>query len=53
MEGYDVNFIDNLPDYLTCVICDLALRNPVMLVNCGHRICNPCFEKMKEHAAKT
>ena len=51
--GHDANFVEDVPDYLTCVICQLTLRNPVFIINCGHRLCKPCFESMKEHAERT
>ena len=49
-SGYDCNFIDELPDYLTCAICHLALRSPVHIVDCGHRFCSPCYERLKKHS---
>jgi len=48
--GYDYEFITNLPEDLTCVLCHFALKNPVQLEDCGHRFCKECFDQMKQHA---
>ena len=50
-EGYDATFIEDVADYLKCIICQLVLRNPVLMVECGHRLCSGCFNRMKKHAA--
>ena len=49
-SGYDANFEAEPPDYLKCIICALVLRDPVMIVECGHRFCKGCYEKMKDYA---
>ena len=46
--GYDVAFIGELPDFLECPICFLVLRDPVLIVSCGHKMCLPCFQRMTE-----
>jgi len=48
--GYDYEFVTNLPEDLTCVVCHFALKNPVQLEDCGHRFCKECFDQMKQHA---
>jgi len=50
IEGYDFEFVTNLPEDLTCVVCHFALKNPVQLEDCGHRFCKKCFDQMKQHA---
>ena len=50
--GYDATFVEDVADYLKCMICHLVLRNPVMLIDCGHRLCNSCYESMKKHATE-
>lgn len=44
--GYDVIFVEDLNKDHECIVCHLALREPVQL-SCGHRFCNSCFEQMK------
>jgi len=51
--GYDAEFVDELPDYFKCIICHLALKQPVLFVDCGHRVCASCFRQMKEFAQQT
>jgi len=48
--GHDYEFVTNLPEDLTCVVCHFALKNPVQLEDCGHRFCKECFDQMKQHA---
>ena len=50
--GYDMEFVDELPDYFTCAICCLALKNPIQVVACGHRFCNVCFESLKKNSSQ-
>jgi len=51
--GYDVSFVDDVWDELKCTVCHLVLRNPVQIMSCGHRYCNPCFDRMKNHAQQS
>ena len=48
--GYDVEFVDEVPDLYKCIVCHLVLRDPVMLIQCGHRFCLGCFQSLKKHA---
>jgi len=50
--GYDAEFVDPLPDDLTCIVCHLALKDPVQIANCGHRFCNICFKKIQSYSHK-
>ena len=46
--GYDVEFVGNEPNHVTCCICLLVLREPMQARQCGHRFCKSCvdlFEK--------
>ena len=45
--GFDAAFISQVPDYLKCIVCNLVLRQPIQIMKCGHRFCEPCFERMK------
>ncbi|XP_078350403.1 TNF receptor-associated factor 6-like isoform X1 [Oculina patagonica] len=42
--GYDEAFVNPLDDDFTCLICHLAIREPV-LTRCGHRFCRQCLEQ--------
>ena len=42
--GYDEEFVNPLDDDFTCLICQVALREPV-LTRCGHRFCRGCLEQ--------
>ena len=44
--GYDMNFVGDIPEYLKCAICCLALKKPIQITSCGHRFCASCFEGM-------
>lgn len=46
--GFDVNFINELQDSYRCLICGLALRKPVQVIECGHRFCWHCLNKRKK-----
>ena len=50
--GYECDFVHELADELICVLCHLALRDPVQVANCGHRFCKSCFNQLKEHSDK-
>jgi len=51
--GYDYEFLTDLPEDLTCVLCHFAFKNPVQVEECGHVFCKQCFDNMKDHAAST
>jgi len=50
MEGYDNEFIEAISDDLICILCHLALKNPLQIEECGHIFCKVCFNQMKDHA---
>ena len=50
VHGYEPSvFLEEPAEYFTCAICTLVLDEPVMIVNCGHKFCNKCFERLREH----
>ena len=49
-SGYNFEFVGDVPDELICVVCHLVLKEPVQLVQCGHRFCKSCFNQMKTYA---
>jgi len=50
MGGYDYEFIEAISDDLICILCHLALKNPLQIEECGHIFCKVCFNQMKDHA---
>ena len=42
--GYDCDFVDPLPDSLTCPVCYLAFRDPHLLDCCGAKYCESCIK---------
>ena len=42
--GYDENFLTAVDEDYICLICHLALREPV-LTRCGHRFCRECLDQ--------
>jgi len=48
--GYDFEFIEDIPDDLTCTLCHYALKTPVQIEDCGHTFCEDCFNRTKDHA---
>jgi hypothetical protein len=46
--GYEVTFVSGTPDYLQCPLCHLVMREPLLIVNCGHKFCGPCFRRLRE-----
>ena len=49
--GYDLSFVSEVPDYLQCLVCHLVLRDPVLVIACGHKFCRPCFRQLEARAA--
>ena len=40
--GYDCDFVDPVPDELTCPVCLFPCRSPHVLSCCGVKICENC-----------
>ena len=45
--GYDVEFVGNPPNDVTCCICLHILKEPMQAEGCGHRFCQACVEKLR------
>jgi len=43
MVGFDAKNKNILDKKFICPTCSMILRDPVQLVNCGHRICRSCL----------
>jgi len=50
--GYDYEFIEKLPDDLTCTLCHFAYKHPLQIEDCGRTFCEDCFNQLKDHAVK-
>ena len=48
--GYECDFVNEVPEDLVCVVCQLALKDPLQIADCGHRLCKTCFNQLKDHA---
>ena len=44
--GYECEFVDSLPDFLTCLVCFLPFRDPHLLDCCGVKICATCVARI-------
>ena len=52
-SGFDEEFVYEVEDDFLCLICQLALKEPV-LTRCGHRFCNACLEEhLRRYALAT
>ena len=52
--GYEENLFTNKPpEYLRCGACSLVLKEPVVLIDCGHKYCSTCFDTLKTSAEET
>lgn len=49
-HGYDEEFVDTPADYLKCLVCQYVLKDPVVIVDCGHHYCSDCFNSIKGYS---
>ncbi|CAF1206684.1 unnamed protein product [Adineta steineri] len=47
MVGFRIQNIDSIKSIFICPKCLLLLRDPVQLINCGHRLCQSCIDEQK------
>ena len=45
--GYQDEFVESIPDILSCSICFLPFRDPHLVSCCGAKFCEPCIERVK------
>ena len=50
--GYECDFVSEVPVDFLCAVCQLPLKDPVQMADCGHRLCNTCFNQLKNHAER-
>ena len=49
-HGHDETFVSDTPEYLICTVCHLVFRNPLLVISCGHKYCQPCFDLLKQRS---
>ena len=45
-EGYDLDFVDTVPDALICLICTCAAKEAHQVTCCGRVFCKGCLGKL-------
>ena len=48
--GYECDFVSEVPEDYTCIVCLHALKDPVQIADCGHRLCKPCYNQLEDDA---
>ena len=49
LGGYDYEFTSSIPEDWECLVCHLAMKDPVQIVGCGHRLCSICMESLMRY----
>ena len=47
IAGYENEFVDSIPDTLSCPVCLLPFRDPHLVSCCGAKFCEPCIGQVK------
>ena len=47
VAGYENEFVDSIPDTLSCPVCLLPFRDPHLVSCCGAKFCEPCIGRVK------
>ena len=47
VAGYENEFVDSIPDTLSCPVCLLPFRDPHLVSCCGAKFCEPCISRVK------
>jgi hypothetical protein len=42
--GYEIDDIQSTSDRFKCAYCQLIIKEPIQLIECGDRCCKGCFE---------
>ena len=50
-NGFDYDFVQDLPDRLCCGICHYAVRDP-LLTDCGHLFCSACLARVSNSSSR-
>ena len=46
LGGYDYEFTGKVPEDYECLVCHLPMKDPVQIVQCGHKLCSICRESL-------
>ena len=44
--GYEYEFVDEVSDSQKCPVCLLPMRDAVQTLECGHRFCKDCLQRI-------
>ena len=44
LGGYELDFVGEIPPGCECAICQLPMKDPLIIESCGHRFCNVCLQ---------
>ena len=47
MVGFSLQNKESLDSVYICSHCLLLLRDPVQLIDCGHRLCQSCADELE------
>ena len=50
LGGYDLNFVEDPPDDLICLICTLMAKDPQQVTCCGKIFCRVCLTEHKKYS---
>ena len=48
IAGFENDFVDSIPDSLSCPVCLLPFRDPHLVSCCGAKFCEPCISLVKD-----
>lgn len=51
-SGFDCDFIQQVPEELTCSVCHFTINDPIQLEGCGHLMCKLCFNQLRDYAQR-
>ena len=49
LGGYDCEFVEEVPEHLTCIVCLGAFKEPHLLSCCGKKVCFLCITRIKNN----
>ena len=52
MAGYENEFVDSIPDTLSCPVCLLPFRDPHLVSCCGAKFCELCIGRVRKAAGQ-
>lgn len=52
LGGDDYQFSNKVSKDGECVVCHLRTKDPVQIVECGHRFCKTCMESLLRYSKR-